>query len=51
MQEHRKAYDAEIYPGAGHAFMRGASEPGATPETIAARDAAWKRLVAELAKL
>ena len=46
-----KAYDAEIYPGAGHDFMRGASEPGATPETIAARDAAWKRLVAELAKL
>ena len=44
MEAHGKTYDVEIYPGAGHAFMRQADDPEG-PE--AAKDAArraWERM-------
>ncbi len=45
MKELGKAYETEIYPGAGHAFMRRGDDPADSAENRSARDAAWKRLV------
>ncbi|MCA9405738.1 MAG: dienelactone hydrolase family protein [Candidatus Omnitrophica bacterium] len=39
-----KKYDYEIYPGAGHAFMRKGDDPEGSLADHAARDAAWKRI-------
>lgn len=39
-----KAFDIEIYEGAGHAFMRSGEDPEADPANIAAREAAWERM-------
>ena len=38
-----KIYDAVIYKGAGHGFMRAGEAPGATPANAAARKQAWVR--------
>jgi carboxymethylenebutenolidase len=41
-----------IYEGAGHAFMRSGEDPGNTTEANkTARDEAWKRIKAILAKI
>ncbi len=37
-----KRYQAVIYAGAGHGFMRAGEEPNATPANAEARAAAWK---------
>jgi carboxymethylenebutenolidase len=39
-----KAYDYEIYDGAGHAFMRRGDDPDGSAANKQARDAAWERL-------
>ncbi len=44
MKEAGKTYDYEIYPGAGHAYMRSGDGPDASPENKNARDLSWKRL-------
>jgi carboxymethylenebutenolidase len=50
-----KAYNPTIYEGAGHGFMRGGEDPTSTAAThaadVKARDQAWVRVKAELAKL
>jgi carboxymethylenebutenolidase len=38
-----KLYDATVYPGAGHGFMRAGEAPDASEANRTARDAAWKR--------
>lgn len=38
-------FEMEMYPGSGHAFMRLGEESGASEANVAARDAAWKRLL------
>ena len=47
-----KKYDAVVYEGAGHGFMRGGEDPTAQtpshPADIKARDEAWKVLRAEI---
>ena len=47
MSSLNKTYKYEIYPGAGHAYMRSGDDPGADAENPnkQARDASWKRLV------
>lgn len=44
MEAHGKTYEVEVYPGAGHAFMRQADDPAGLPEAKQAREAAWARL-------
>jgi carboxymethylenebutenolidase len=44
MQVYGKTYDYEIYPGAGHAYMRSGEAPDASEENRAARNASWDRL-------
>jgi carboxymethylenebutenolidase len=39
-----KAYEVEIYPGAGHAFLRRGDDPSESEANRKARDAAWGRL-------
>lgn len=39
-----KEYDAVVYEGAGHAFMRAGDDPGGSPESKGARDKAWARV-------
>ena len=39
-----KKYDTEIYPGAGHGFMRTGEDPAGSEADRKARDAAWVRL-------
>lgn len=51
MAEHGKIYEYVTYEGAGHAFMRQGDDPAASPESKAARDAAWARLEGILAGL
>ena len=46
-----KGYEPVTYPGAGHGFMRAGQAPDASPENKQARDAALKRLLAELKTL
>lgn len=43
MKASGKAYDAVIYDGAGHGFMRGGEDPGGRPGDKSARETAWKR--------
>jgi carboxymethylenebutenolidase len=51
MREAQKKYDAVIYSGAGHGFMRAGETPNASAANRDARDGAWKRLKEILAKL
>ncbi|MGH9590435.1 MAG: dienelactone hydrolase family protein, partial [Terracidiphilus sp.] len=47
-----KKYDAVIYPGAGHGFMRAGEDPGNTnPANTTARNEAMKRLEKLLKKI
>jgi carboxymethylenebutenolidase len=52
MKAAAKNYDAVVYAGAGHGFMRGGEDPIAQtpshPADIKARDEAWKVLRAEI---
>jgi carboxymethylenebutenolidase len=43
-----KKYEAVIYDGAGHGFMRAGEQPDATPANKAARDAALAKMLAVL---
>ena len=43
MQKHAKHYQPEIYPGAGHGFMRAGEAPDASAANKKARDEAWDR--------
>lgn len=45
-----RPYDAVVYDGAGHGFMRAGDDPAAAPALRAARDAAFARLTSLLAK-
>jgi carboxymethylenebutenolidase len=45
-----KTYEATIYEGAGHGFMRAGDQPDAQEANKKARDAAWKRVLEILAK-
>jgi carboxymethylenebutenolidase len=49
-----KTYEAEIYEGAGHGFMRGGEDPTSSAPThaadVKARDAAWAKMKTILAK-
>lgn len=47
----RKTYDAVIYEGAGHGFMRAGEEPNAKEENKKARDEAWTRIKEILKKI
>ncbi|MDA9129041.1 dienelactone hydrolase family protein [Candidatus Gracilibacteria bacterium] len=44
MSENGKIYEYEIYPGAGHAFMRNAQSDDADEPTIEARNNAFERM-------
>jgi carboxymethylenebutenolidase len=44
MEAHGKTYEVEVYPGAGHAFMRQADDPEGSPEARKAAEAAWERI-------
>jgi carboxymethylenebutenolidase len=44
MKQENKQYMYEIYPGAGHAYMRLGDDPAGTAENKKARDESWKRL-------
>lgn len=44
MKKNGKAYDYEIYDGAGHAFMRLGEDPKGSPENKMAREKSWVRL-------
>lgn len=46
-----KTYDPVTYEGAGHGFMRSGEQPDATEPNKKARDEAWVRLKAILAKI
>lgn len=45
MERLGKSYESEVYPGAGHAFMRRGDDPSESAENRSARDEAWKRLL------
>jgi len=44
MEKLHKPYQAVIYDGAGHGFMRAGEQPDATPANAQARDAAWLKI-------
>ena len=46
-----KFYDPVTYEGAGHGFMRAGDDPAGKPDDKKARDDAWGRIKAVLAKL
>ncbi len=46
-----KTYETETYPGAGHAFMRTGEDPDGDPANVAARDAAFERMLGLLKTL
>lgn len=46
-----KRFEPVIYEGAGHGFMRAGQAPDASEANKKARESAWQRLLAELAKL
>lgn len=46
-----KTFEPEVYPGAGHGFLRAGEAPDASEANRAAREAAWKRWLARLAEL
>ncbi len=45
-----KSYDAVVYEGAGHGFMRAGEAPDATPANAKARSESWERLKPLLSK-
>lgn len=51
MSEAGKVYDYEIYDGAGHAFMRTGEDKEGDPANIAARKAAFERMMELLSQL
>lgn len=55
MKTAAKQYEAAVYDGAGHGFMRGGEDPTASNPTHAAdmkaRDEAWKRMKDVMAKM
>jgi len=51
MKKAGKTYEPVIYEGAGHGFMRAGEAPGASKANKEARDQAWKRWKALLAKV
>ncbi|HEY3664165.1 MAG TPA: dienelactone hydrolase family protein, partial [Chthoniobacterales bacterium] len=51
MEETGKSFEAVIYPGAGHGFMRAGEAPDATDANRKAHDAAWERWKSLLKKL
>jgi carboxymethylenebutenolidase len=38
-----KTFEPQIYPGAGHGFMRAGEAPDASEANLKARDASWSR--------
>lgn len=44
MAQHGKSYEAVIYDGAGHGYMRSGDDPEGSAANRAARDASWVRL-------
>jgi carboxymethylenebutenolidase len=51
MKSAAKTYDPVTYDGAGHGFMRAGEDPAASEANRKARDAAWERWKALLAKM
>jgi len=51
MKDAGKTFEAVIYEGGGHGFMRAGEQPGATEGNRKARDQAWERWKAILKKL
>jgi carboxymethylenebutenolidase len=51
MQKAHKIYDAAVYNGAGHGFMRSGEDPQGLPEDKKAREKAWKKFLALMKKL
>lgn len=51
MKEAGKRYEAKVYAGAGHGFMRSGEAPDAEPANKSAREEAWKRLTTLLRKI
>ncbi len=45
MDKHGKYFEALIYPGAGHAFMKSGDDPEGSVANKEARNAAWERIV------
>lgn len=51
MQAAGKRFEPVTYEGAGHAFMRSGEDPDSDPKNVAARAAAWDRMLAILKEL
>lgn len=51
MKAANKRYEAAVYPGAGHGFMRAGEQPDAKPGNKSAHDKAWRKMLAELRRL
>lgn len=51
MQSAHKTYDAVVYDGAGHGFMRAGEAPDASPANKKAREEGFARLIAQLKKI
>jgi carboxymethylenebutenolidase len=51
MKELGKTYDYEIYPGAGHAFMRRGDDPEIHDDNTIARNKSWERIRSILQKI
>ena len=51
MQEAGKTYEYEIYPGAGHAYMRQGDDPQGSAESKKATADSWERIKAILEKI
>lgn len=45
MAQRNLFFEMEMYPGAGHAFMRSGDDPNGSEANKAARNASWERLV------
>jgi carboxymethylenebutenolidase len=51
MNRFNKTFEYEIYPGAGHGYMRTGEDPSGSEANKAARNASWERLKKILAEL
>lgn len=51
MKKTTSTYEAVIYEGAGHGFMRTGEQPDPVADNKKARDEAWKRMLSILARL
>jgi carboxymethylenebutenolidase len=51
LKQEGKTYLYEIYPGAGHGFMRAGDDPAGSAENKKARDEAWKRVLSILSAI